>query len=230
MSDYTQVNNFTAKDDLPAGAADKRIYGVEWDEEFNALVTAIASKYDSADVADQSTAEAGASSTTVVTPLRVEQELVALRYMLPARLDLRAAYDYLASQATILTQTPTYTDVGLSYDLSAAAVYLVTGLLIANSQSSNGPVHTKFVVSQTPVAIGVAFRDAFDLFGAEVISSNSGVASLENTSGSPAAYVVRGVIVTHATLASTLTVQGASDNSGFVAYSAGSFLRLSRIA
>lgn len=229
MTDYTKVNNYAAKDDLPSGDSEKVILGADWDDEFAAIATAIGSKYDSADLSDLATAQAGTSNTVLLTPLRTEQEFIALKGVLPARMDLRAVYDYLASQSTIDEQTPTYTDTGLSYDLAANALYLVTGLLMANSQASNGPVHTKLVLSQTPQAIGVSFRDAFDLYGAEVVSANSGVASLENTSGATAYYVVRGVIVTHATLTSTLTVQAASDNSGFVAFGAGSFLRLSRL-
>lgn len=79
MSDYTQITNFTAKDDMPPGTVAKKILGSEWDAEFNAIVTAIASKYDDTDVADQSTAEAGASDSVLISALRAAQAAAAAR-------------------------------------------------------------------------------------------------------------------------------------------------------
>jgi len=48
MSNYTKTTNFTAKDTLPTGNAAKIIKGADFDTEFNALVTAVASKANSA--------------------------------------------------------------------------------------------------------------------------------------------------------------------------------------
>lgn len=48
MSDYTKSVNFTAKDALPTGDSGKVIRGSEFDTEFNAVSTAIASKADKA--------------------------------------------------------------------------------------------------------------------------------------------------------------------------------------
>lgn len=73
MSDYTQVNDYSAKDDLPPNTGgEKIIMGADWDEDFAAISTAIATKYDSADLASQAEAEAGAAST-LLTPLRTLQ-------------------------------------------------------------------------------------------------------------------------------------------------------------
>lgn len=47
MSDYSRTYNFTVKDNLATGDVNKRIKGSEIDTEFNAIVTAIASKADS---------------------------------------------------------------------------------------------------------------------------------------------------------------------------------------
>jgi sugar lactone lactonase YvrE len=46
MSNYTKSTNFTAKDSLPTGDTNKVIRGSEFDTEFNALSTAIATKAD----------------------------------------------------------------------------------------------------------------------------------------------------------------------------------------
>ena len=48
MSNYTKTTNFTAKDTLPTGNAAKIIKGADFDTEFDALVTAVASKANSA--------------------------------------------------------------------------------------------------------------------------------------------------------------------------------------
>lgn len=48
MTDYVKSTNFTAKDSLPQGDANKVIRGSEFDTEFNAVATAIATKANSA--------------------------------------------------------------------------------------------------------------------------------------------------------------------------------------
>ena len=48
MSNYTKTTNFTAKDTLPTGNPAKIIIGADFDTEFDALVTAVASKADTA--------------------------------------------------------------------------------------------------------------------------------------------------------------------------------------
>jgi uncharacterized protein YaaW (UPF0174 family) len=73
MSDYTKTTNFTAKDALSSGDPGKLIKGSDFDTEFDALATAVTSKYDSDDIASQAQAEAGALNTVVMTPLRTEQ-------------------------------------------------------------------------------------------------------------------------------------------------------------
>jgi hypothetical protein len=73
VSDYTQNTDFSAKDSLPSGDAEKAILGADFDAEFAEIETAVLSKYDDTDLADQSTAEAGTSSTTLMTPERVQQ-------------------------------------------------------------------------------------------------------------------------------------------------------------
>lgn len=78
MSDYTRANSggtthFGDKDALTTGDADKVIVGAQFDTEFNAIVTAIATKYDSDDLASQPQVEAESSNAVLVTPLRLAQ-------------------------------------------------------------------------------------------------------------------------------------------------------------
>lgn len=48
MSNYTKLTDFAAKDTLPSGNAAKLIRGSEFDYEFNAIETAVASKANTA--------------------------------------------------------------------------------------------------------------------------------------------------------------------------------------
>lgn len=75
MTDYTKTQSYTPKDALTSGDAEKLILGSDWDAELDLIVTAIASKYDSSDIATQAQAEAGVNNTTLMTPLRVSQYL-----------------------------------------------------------------------------------------------------------------------------------------------------------
>lgn len=50
MSDYTKTTDFSAKDALSTGDPNKKTKGTEVDTEFNNIATAVATKYDSADL------------------------------------------------------------------------------------------------------------------------------------------------------------------------------------
>jgi hypothetical protein len=71
MSDYSQVTNYTAKDALTTGDPEKIILGSDIDAELSAISTAIATKYDSSDRADQTESEATVSNTVLATPASI---------------------------------------------------------------------------------------------------------------------------------------------------------------
>jgi len=75
MTDYTYPasDDLSDKDALPSGNAEKIILGSDLEAEFQAIATAIASKYDSGDIASQAQAEAEASNTVLMTPQRVAE-------------------------------------------------------------------------------------------------------------------------------------------------------------
>lgn len=58
MANYTKTTNFTAKDSLPTGNAQKIVRGSEHDTEYSAIATAIATKADLASPALTGTATA----------------------------------------------------------------------------------------------------------------------------------------------------------------------------
>lgn len=76
MSDYARANSggsthFGDKDALTTGDANKVIVGAQFDSEFNAILTAVNSKYDSDDLASQAQAEGETLNTVLITPLRL---------------------------------------------------------------------------------------------------------------------------------------------------------------
>jgi len=75
MSDYTQITDFSVKDGLTTGDSEKIILGADFDGEFSALSTAIASKYDSNDIASLAQAQAMLLDTVLMSPLQVSNIL-----------------------------------------------------------------------------------------------------------------------------------------------------------
>lgn len=71
MSDYILQATWSTKDALATGEALKAISGTELGIEFDAIATAITSKYDSTDIASQAEAEAESSNSVLITPSRV---------------------------------------------------------------------------------------------------------------------------------------------------------------
>lgn len=72
MSDYSKIVDFTAKDALSTGDANKLAKGTEIDNELVAISTAITSKYDSTDLASEVEAEGLLLNTKLITPLRLD--------------------------------------------------------------------------------------------------------------------------------------------------------------
>ena len=77
MSDYTQITDFSVKDGYTTGNPEKIILGADFDGEFAAISTAIATKYDSADIASSAQATALTLDSVIMTPLQVKNVLLA---------------------------------------------------------------------------------------------------------------------------------------------------------
>lgn len=83
MSNYVKSTNFTSKDSLPAGSALKIVKGAEFDVEFNAIATAVASKADLnspefSGVPIAPTAPAGTNNSQIATTAYVQASLGTL--------------------------------------------------------------------------------------------------------------------------------------------------------
>ena len=69
---YSQVNDYSAKDALASGQAEKIILGSDIDDELSGIATALNSKLDSGSVSSQAEAEAGTDTESVMTPQGVQ--------------------------------------------------------------------------------------------------------------------------------------------------------------
>lgn len=83
MSNYTKSTNFTSKDSLPTGDSLKIVRGAEFDTEFNAIATAVATKADLASPAltgtpTAPTASVGTDTTQIATAALVTAAMQAL--------------------------------------------------------------------------------------------------------------------------------------------------------
>jgi len=67
MTNYTKTTNFTTKDTLPVGDAQKKVKGSEFDTEFNAIASAIQTKADLASPALTGTPTAPTATTATNT-------------------------------------------------------------------------------------------------------------------------------------------------------------------
>lgn len=68
MSDYSITTDFSVKDGLTTGDPDKIILGADFDTEFTAISTAVATKYDVDDLATTAEAQAASLNTVLMTP------------------------------------------------------------------------------------------------------------------------------------------------------------------
>ena len=73
--DYTQTTLFGPKDALASGDPAKLVKGTEFDAEFSAISAAIASKYDSGDIATNLEAAALTDDTVLITPAKLATAL-----------------------------------------------------------------------------------------------------------------------------------------------------------
>jgi hypothetical protein len=80
MSNYTKATNFASKDSLPVGDANKKVKGVEIDNEFNAIANAISTKAnlespELSGVPTAPTAAAATNTTQIATTAMVQSAL-----------------------------------------------------------------------------------------------------------------------------------------------------------
>ena len=173
MSDYTRANSggsthFGDKDSLTSGDSDKVVVGAQFDTEFNAIVTAVATKYDSSDLATQAQAEGETLNTVLITPLRLANWA---DYNLGIIGDLQAissdpgedavwAWDYSTSTSKAFTLGTSLTTSGASIlvqlDASVAGDGLANSSGVLSVNVGNGLSIASDTVGITDVTAGAA--------------------------------------------------------------------------
>jgi hypothetical protein len=230
MSDYTKTTDFAAKDALASGNANKVIKGTEFDDEFNALETAIASKYDST---DRNTANgiAGLDASALVEPTYLPTATTTAAGVLEVATELEAeaatATDKILTPSTLNLNTGVLADLlNLAapggdrlyfYDSSgtAATKYLqidatldITGTTLSVGTLVNANV-PESAVTQHQAALSITESQISDL-GAYIESGDT-VASLTITNGTVTTLGSTTATITSLELgstASTLTQNG----------------------
>jgi hypothetical protein len=192
MADYSQVNDYSAKDALATGDPLKLIKGSDIDAEFSAVSTAIESKFDSTDIATAGEAQAGVSNTVVITPARLtawgQNDAGIIE-------DLQALSDPNADRVLFWDDsagTTTFLTVGTGLDLTATTLTVdeaaLTRNVIAGAGLTGGGVlsadRTFDVVGGTGITVNAddieidyttADHDAFLNFVADEHVAHSGV-------------------------------------------------------
>lgn len=206
MSDYAQTTDFSAKDALTAGDPAKAVKGVDLDVELSAISTAIATKFDSDDLATQAEAEAATNNTKLMTPLRASQQLASLA-------STQAVYKTAAE--TVNSSTTLQDDDHLTgVTIAASGVYRVTGILVCSIKASSD-LKLCLTLASAPTSISVEFAGlgASTATQTRAVQTSSGSAvALTTTSNETMVIVVDGIIVndTDATTAKLQWAQNAS--------------------
>jgi len=170
MTDYSQNTFFTAKDSLPADDVDKLILGAEIDPELSEISTAIASKYDSEDIATEAQAIAGTNNTTLMTPLRVSQALGVSgggggAGVLPDLIALADPGDDRILFWDESLDTATWLDIGTHLEITAGAVLNVVESGIDHDALTN------FVADEHIAHSGVTITAGVGLSGGGTIAA-----------------------------------------------------------
>jgi hypothetical protein len=221
MSDYTKITDFANKDLLAAADSNKIILGAEWDDEFDAIQTAVATKYDSTDLASEAQAEAGTSNTVLMTPLRTAD------YFETAQVGSGPQGLYAASDVFLQQSPYQSTDaVNPSYDNSntftftvqAAKWYYIELFFDSSLNSASGTPGDgicKFSYTSTPTQIALIKTAQRDLAGADayLTAESDTFTATGGTSPRDPSHIV-GLVKGHATSDLTMTLQISKANAG----------------
>jgi len=140
MSNYVRANtggatHFGDKDALSTGDGDKIIVGAQFDSEFEALVIAVNSKYDSDDIATTAEAEDLALDTVLITPSGLNDVLVENAGILG---DLQALTVAGFSAADAILGWDTSAGAAIGFTLGAGLSHAATEINVADAIAGAG--------------------------------------------------------------------------------------------
>jgi hypothetical protein len=221
MSDYSKLTDFTNKDSLATTDPLKIILGAEWDDEFDAIQTAVATKYDSADLASEAQAQAGTSNAVLMTPLRAADYWIDTQVGAGPQA-LYAATDVFLQQSPYQSTdaiNPTYDNSNtFTFTVSADKWYYIELFFDSSLNSASGTPGNgicKFSYSDTPATIALIKTAQRDLAGADAhltATTDTFTATGGSSSRDPSHIV--GVVKGHATNDLTMTLQISKFDAG----------------
>ena len=164
MSDYTPTTDFSIKDGLITGDPNKIIKGSDFDIEFEAIETAIVSKYDSSSLGISSGSSLvgfisdgiGAAATTVQAKLR---EVTSVK-------DFGATGDGVTDDTAAIQAAVTDAMLNGTSLYIPAGEYILSGAITGSgtkpiSITGDGPALSQLIWSSTASGIQLTFDDAF---------------------------------------------------------------------
>lgn len=180
MSNYTRTTNFTAKDSLPTGNANKVVKGSEIQTELDNIATAIGTKADSASYAPLAspaltgtptapTATTGTSTTQIATTAFVQA--TAMSAALP---------NQTGNSGKIITTDGTNASWG-TYSVTNGAFTQATNKLLGRTTASTGAIEEISVVGATFAANTLTITPSAVKLLSTVTASNSATVDIETT-------------------------------------------------
>ena len=192
MSNYTKTTDFAAKDSLPSGDADKIIRGAEFETEFDAISTAIATKADTAGPTFTGTLtfETISDGTISVTAFVDEDDMSSnSATLVPTQQSVKA---YVDSQVTAQDLDVTTDSGTIAIDLDSETLTVSGGEGIDTSATGNAI--TIAAEEATASNKGVASFDSADFL------VSSGAVSLATTSTAAELNILDGATLSTAEL------------------------------
>jgi hypothetical protein len=221
MSDYTKITDFTEKDSLAATDPLKIILGAEWDDEFDAIQTAVATKYEAADLASEAQAIAGTDNTVLMTPLRTADYYSSAQDGPGMTAQINASNEFFQQAPFQSTD-----EVNPSYDNSDTFVATITAntwhyieLCMDHSLNSSsgtpGDGICKFSYTQTPQKAFLIKTSQRTLAGVDAyLDAVSDTFTATGGSSSRDPSIIVGMVLGHATADGTMTLQISKKDAG----------------
>ena len=153
MSDYTKTTNFTAKDALASGSPAKLVKGVDFDTEFDAIATAVATKIEAASTDTLTNKTINTASNTITI---VEADISDLGSYIEA-----ATTDTLTNKTISLTSnTVSGTTAEFNTALSDGSFTTLAGTETLTNKTLTSPTITTPAIS-SPTMTGTPVEDVY---------------------------------------------------------------------
>jgi hypothetical protein len=239
MSDYIKNVDYTEKDLLAAGDPLKIVTGLEWDDEFDEIQTAIATKWEfTADRATVAESEAGTSNTVLQSPIGVGKTYSALLPGPGMQARINASETFVKQTIAQVTEvvSPAFENSDfLTVTLTKAKWYYIELFFDSNGNDQSGVPgdgNCRFNYSNTPLQIALGNWPDELVVPGTVLDSTSDTffvpADLVSTFGP---VLIAGVVQSNLSADTVMTLQINKNNAGVDAFyiNAGAWIRATKL-